>query len=46
MKMPLKDFYTLLRIRNEEERKKQEYLRQQQQQQTVQLSARQSRMKF
>ena len=46
MKMPLKDFYTLLHIRNEEERKKQEYLRQQQQQQTVQLSSRQSRMKF
>ena len=33
MKMPLKDFYTILRIRAAEEKKKQEYLQQQQQKQ-------------
>lgn len=31
MNLPLKDFYTLLRIRSEEEKQKAEYLKQQQQ---------------
>lgn len=39
MKMPLKDFYSILRIRSNEERKKQEYLQKQQQQQLADLKS-------
>ena len=46
MKMPLKDFYTLLRIKNREEKQKQEYLQKQQMANMGQLRSRETKIKF
>ena len=46
MRMPVKDFYTLLKIKSEEERKKQQYLQQQQQQSMQSLQSQNKKISF
>lgn len=46
MRMPLKDFYALLRIKSEEEKQKQEYMRQQQMRSTNQLKSQDTKIKY
>lgn len=46
MNLPLKDFYTLLRIRSEEEREKNEYLKQQQQSAMQNINSSNKRIKY
>lgn len=46
MKLPLKEFYYLLRIKGEEEKKKQEYLKQQQSADNMNLRTQSEKFKY
>lgn len=46
MRMPLKDFYSLLRIKSREEKQKQEYLQKQQTNNMNQLRTKETKIRF